>query len=89
MKATKVTAGLAESNGSVLSVLWHDSLHVTCALTACTRDQLRAQHLVTSMGKLYLLPPTLNPGLCSRRVACEGRLLLLQNDIENDDDESA
>ena len=34
--------------------IWHDSLHVTCGLTACTRDQLRAQRSVTSMGKLYL-----------------------------------
>ena len=36
MTATEVTAGLAESNGSLLPGLWHDSLHVTCGLTACT-----------------------------------------------------
>ena len=36
MKATKVTAGLAESNGSLPLGLWRDSLHVTCGLTACT-----------------------------------------------------
>ena len=30
MKATEVTAGLAESNGSLLPGLWRDSLHVTC-----------------------------------------------------------
>ena len=36
MKATQVTAGLAESNGSLLPGLWRDSLHVTCGLTACT-----------------------------------------------------
>ena len=36
MKATEVIAGLAESNGSLLPGLWHDSLHVTCGLTACT-----------------------------------------------------
>ena len=36
MKATEVTAGLAESNGSLLPGLWRDSLHVTCGLTACT-----------------------------------------------------
>ena len=35
-KATEVTAGLAESNGSLLPGLWRDSLHVTCGLTACT-----------------------------------------------------
>jgi len=36
MKATEVTAGLAESNGSLLPGLWRDSLHITCGLTACT-----------------------------------------------------
>jgi len=29
MKATEVTAGLAESIGSLLPGLWRDSLHVT------------------------------------------------------------
>ena len=33
---TAVTAGLAKSNGSLLPGLWHDSLHVTCGLTAGT-----------------------------------------------------
>jgi len=36
VKATEVTAGLAESNGSLLPGIWLDSLHVTCRLTACT-----------------------------------------------------
>ena len=36
VKATEVTAGLAESNGSLLPGLWRHSLHVTCGLTACT-----------------------------------------------------
>jgi len=36
VNATEVTAGLAESNGSLLLGLWRDSLHVTCGLTACT-----------------------------------------------------
>jgi len=36
VKDTEVTAGLAESNGSLLPGLWRDSLHVTCWLTACT-----------------------------------------------------
>jgi len=54
VKATEVTTGLAESNGSLLPGLWRDSLHVTCGLTACTPGQLRAQRSVTSMGKLYL-----------------------------------
>ena len=58
MKATGVTAGLAESNGSLLPGLWHDSLHVTCGLTACTPGSApRAQRSVTSMGKLYLYLP--------------------------------
>jgi len=29
VKATEVTAGLAESNGSLLPGLWRDSLHIT------------------------------------------------------------
>ena len=36
MNATKVKAGLAESNGRLLLGIWRDSLHVTCGLTACT-----------------------------------------------------
>ena len=36
VNTTEVTAGLAESNGSLLVGLWRDSLHVTCGLTACT-----------------------------------------------------
>jgi len=65
VKGTEVTAGLAESNDSLLPGIWRDSLHVTCGLTACTvhrdhralgpeliPDQLWAQRSVTSMGKL-------------------------------------
>jgi len=36
MRATKVNAGLAESNGRLLLGIWCDSLHVTYGLTACT-----------------------------------------------------
>ena len=36
MKATKVKAGLAESNGRLLLGIWSDSFHVTCGLTAST-----------------------------------------------------
>jgi len=36
VKATELTVGLAESNGSLLSGIWRDSLYVTCGLTACT-----------------------------------------------------
>ena len=54
VKATEVTAGLAESNGSLPPGLRCDSLHVTCGQTAVHRDQLRVQHSVTSIGKFYL-----------------------------------
>jgi len=30
VRATKVNAGLAESNGKLLLGIWRDSLHVTC-----------------------------------------------------------
>jgi len=49
----EVTAGLAESNGSLPSGLWRDSLHVTCNWLPVHLDQLRAQRSVTSMGELY------------------------------------
>ena len=52
MKATEVTAGPAESNGSLLPGLWRDSLRVTWL--PVHRNQLRAQRSVTSMGKLNL-----------------------------------
>jgi len=32
----EVTAGLAESNGSLMPGLWRDSLQLTCGMTACT-----------------------------------------------------
>ena len=54
MKATEVTAGLAESNGSLLPRLWRDSLHVTCGLTACTPGSAPGPTLGNEYGKLYL-----------------------------------
>jgi len=36
VKATEVTAGLTENNGSLLPGIWRDSLNVTWGLTACT-----------------------------------------------------
>ena len=51
MKATEVTAGLAESNGSLLSGLWRDSLHVTCGLTACTPGSAPGPTLSNEYGK--------------------------------------
>jgi len=52
VKATEVTTGLAESNGSLLPGLWRDSLHVTCGLTASTPGSAPGPTL--GMGKLYL-----------------------------------
>ena len=51
MKATEVTAGLAESNGSLLPGLWRDSLHVTCGLTACTPGSAAGPTLGNEYGK--------------------------------------
>ena len=63
--AGKVTAGLAESNGSLLP---SGLLKVTCRLTACIHwDQLWAQRLVMNMGELYLLT------LCTVKVVQQNR----------------
>jgi len=51
VKATEVTAGLAENKGSLPPGGW---LKVTCGRLPVHRDQLRAQQSVTSMGELYL-----------------------------------
>ena len=51
VKATDVTANLAESNGSLLPGLWRDSLHVTCGLTACTPGSAPGQTLGNEYGK--------------------------------------
>ena len=51
MKATEVTAGLEESNGSLLPGLWRDSLHVTCGLTACTPGSAPGPTLGNEYGK--------------------------------------
>jgi len=58
VKATEVTAGPAESNGSLLPGLWRDSLHVTCGLTACTPGSAPCPTLGNECGKtlpFYLL----------------------------------
>ena len=47
----KVTAGLVESNGSLLPGLWRDSLHVTCGLTACTPGSAPGPTLGNEYGK--------------------------------------
>ena len=51
VKATEVTAGLAESNGSLLPGLWRDSLHVTCGMTACTPGSAPGPTLGNEYGK--------------------------------------
>ena len=63
VKATQVTAGLAESNGSPLPGLWRDSLHVTCGLTACTPGSAPGPTLGNEYGKT--LPFHLFAGLGS------------------------
>jgi len=40
-----------ESNGSLLPGLWHDSLHVTCGLTACTPGSAPGPTLGNEYGK--------------------------------------
>jgi len=51
VRATEVTVGLAESNGSLLPGIWHDSLHVTCGLTACTPGSAPGPTLSNEYGK--------------------------------------
>ena len=58
VKATEVTAGLAESNGSLLLGIWRDSLHVTCGLTACTPGSAPGPTLGNEYGKTLPLPLT-------------------------------
>jgi len=53
VKATEVTAGLAESNSSLLPGLWRDSLHVTCGLTACTPGSAPGPTLGNEYGKTF------------------------------------
>jgi len=59
VRATKVNAGLAESNGRLLLGLWRDSLHVTCGLTACTPGSAPGPTLGNEYGKT--LPYTPKP----------------------------
>jgi len=51
VKATKVNAGLAESNGRQLLGIWSDSLNVTCGLTACTSGSAPGPMLDNEYGK--------------------------------------
>ena len=51
MRATRVNAGLAESNGRLLLGIWRDSLHVTCGLTASTPGSAPGPTLGNEYGK--------------------------------------
>jgi len=51
VRATKINAGLAESNGRLLLGRWRDSLHVTCGLTACTPGSAPGPTLGNEYGK--------------------------------------
>ena len=53
MKATEVTTGLAERNGSLLPGIWRDSLHITCRLTACTPGSAPGPALDNDYGKTF------------------------------------
>ena len=70
MRATKVNAGLTESNGRLLLGLWRDSLHVTCGLTACTPGSAPGPTLGNEYGKTlpftFLLYSSVIP---TRRIA--------------------
>ena len=58
VKATEVTAGLAESNGSLLPGLWRDSLHVTCGMTPCTSGSASGPTLGNEYGETLLFTYT-------------------------------
>ena len=53
MNTTEVTAGLAESNDSLLLGLWRDSLYVTCGLTACTPLSLCLSFLAAAPAAVF------------------------------------
>ena len=65
------TAGLTESNGSLLPGLWCNSLHVTCGLTACTPGSAPGPTLGNEYGKtlLSLLPTWAGTGRNIRPLA--------------------
>ena len=61
VRATKVNAGLAESNGRLLLGKWRDSLHVTCGLTACTPGSAPDPTLGNEYGETLPLTLPLGP----------------------------
>jgi len=80
VKATEVTAGLAESNGSLLPGLWRDSLHVTCGLTDCTPGSAPGPTLGNEYGKTLGLPlPFSGLGWVSQLMGWDGLDRVAQN----------
>ena len=82
MKATKVNAGLAESNDRLLPGIWRDSLHVTCGLTACTLGSAPGPTLGNEYGKT--LPLTFSSCLnffTERHAISMGRLFRLYQTV--------
>ena len=73
MRATKVNAGLAESNGRLLLGIWRDSLHVTCGLTACTPGSAPGPTLGNEYGKT--LSFTLMCVFCDSAAASQSSVL--------------
>jgi len=74
VKATKVNAGLAESNGRLLLGMWCDSLHVTCGLTACTPGSAPGPTLGNEYGKtLPFFTYKGNEGKGNERAKGEGK----------------
>ena len=84
MKATEVTAGPAESNGSLLPGLRRDSLHVTCGLTACTPGSAPGPTLGNEYGKTFPLKLYLFSRLASLCVDSVTGGELLQRFINED-----
>jgi len=79
VKATKVNAGLAESNGRLLLGIWRDSLHVTCGLTACTPGSAPGPTLGNEYGKT--LPFTFT-SVC-RTVRSENAIVQIRHVLMN------
>jgi len=72
VRATKVNAGLAESNGRLLLGIWRDSLHATFGLTACTPGSAPGPTLGNEYGKTLPLPLLIGEDRRTIRAKGEG-----------------